>query len=53
MVSKHFFITIISSDSYNSEVIYRADTQLDKYFLMPIIRRLVLDDELNNMVSLH
>lgn len=32
MASKHFFITIISSDSYNSGIICRDDTQLNKYF---------------------
>lgn len=33
MASKHFFLmTIIFSDSYNSGIICRDDTQLNKYF---------------------
>lgn len=32
MISKHFFITMTSSDSYNPGVAYGDDTQLDKYF---------------------
>lgn len=39
MISKYFFITMTSSDSYNPEVICGDDTQLDKYFLMPVICR--------------
>lgn len=32
MISKHFFTTMTSSDSYNPGVVYGDDTQLDKYF---------------------